>query len=189
METKRVITYIRRCIVLSFKASWETANSLVGAILVAMAMTLYGSLHFMGGDSLTVQAVNVGATLTIYTACALIIIFFFRTIFIAPYQLWLDGGYRPGKSIAEITAIIAMLNKAHAEAVTLGALPDSDFRRNRRATWTMDTMRMMKQLDMPKHEIFLFQTPAGLPDPDKCLLERQQLLRSLVEQYMREQLK
>jgi hypothetical protein len=86
------------------------------------------------------------------------------------------------------TAKIAKLNKAHDEAVMLVALPDSDFRRNRRATW-MDTLRMMKQLDMPEHEIFLFQKPAGLPDQDKCLRERQQLLRSLVEKYMREQQK
>jgi hypothetical protein len=95
------------------------------------------------------------------------------------------------KSAAEIMAIIDALGKAHAEAVTLVAntLPDSDFHRNRVATWTMDTLRTMRQLDMPKHEIFCFQNPAGLPDQDKCLRERQQLLRSLVEQYMRGQLK
>jgi|ERR1700730_14429790 len=94
--------------------------------------------------------------------------------------------YRPGKSVAEITATITMLDKAHAEAVTLVAVPDSDFHRNRRASWTMDTLRMMKQLDMPKHEIFLFQHPDGSPDQDKCLGERKQLLRSLVAQYMKQ---
>jgi len=192
MGTKRVIssrmlylTYVRQCAALSFKASWGTANSLVGAILVAMAMILYGSLHFMPGSSLTAQAVNAGSTLAIYTACALLIIFIFRTMFIAPYQLWRDGGYKPGKSVAEIATIIDALEKAHAEAVTLMAdtLPDSGFHRNRLAAWTM---RMMKQLDMPKHEIFSFQNPTALPDQDKCLRERQQILRSLIEQYMRE---
>jgi hypothetical protein len=196
METKRFIhnsmlvyiTYIRRCSARSFKASWGAANNVVGAVLVTMAMILYGSIHFMGGDSLTAQAVNAGASIAIYTACALVIIFIFRTIFMAPYQLWLDGGYRPGKSAAEIMAIVDMLGKAHAEAITLVAdtLPDSDFHRNRRTAWTMDTMRMMEQLEMPDHEIFCFQNPTGLPDQEKCLRERQQLLRSLIEQYMRE---
>jgi hypothetical protein len=98
------------------------------------------------------------------------------------------GGYKPGKSATEITAIINALGNAHAEAVTLVAdtLPDSDFHRNRLAVWTMDTMRIMKQLDMPQHEIFSFQNPAGLPDQNKCLRERKQLLRSLIEKYMRE---
>jgi hypothetical protein len=65
-------------------------------------------------------------------------------------------------------------------------MPDSDYHFHARAAWTMDTMRMMEQLEMPTHEIFCFQNPAGLPDQEKCLRERQQLLRSLIEQYMRE---
>ena len=132
---------------------------------------------------------NWGCSFALYAAISWVILFILQMIFVSPYRLWVRGGYRSGKSVAEITAIIAMLNKAHAEAITLGVLPDSDFRRNRRTAWPMDTLRMMKQLDMPEHEIFLFQNPAGLPDQDKYLRERQQLLRSLVEQYMQKQLK
>jgi hypothetical protein len=141
------------------------------------AMIVFGATN----DSWSPQGIVLAALIA--AACVSLIVIAFRFLVIGrPIN-------RPDKSVAEITAIITMLEKAHAEAVTLVALPDSDSRRNRRATWTMDTLRMMKQLDMPKHEIFVFQNPAGLPDQDKCLRERQQLLRSLVEKYMRERRK
>jgi hypothetical protein len=50
----------------------------------------------------------------------------------------------------------------------------------------MNTMRAMEQLDMRNDEIFSFQNPTALPDQDKSLRERQQILRSLIEKYMRE---
>jgi hypothetical protein len=124
----------------------------------------------------------------IYTVVAWVAVVLFRLIVVAPYRLWLEGGYKPGKSMAEIIAIIDALDKAHATAVALIAdtMPDSDYHSHARAEWTMNTMRAMEQLGMREHEIFSFQNPAGLPDQDKCLRERQQLLRSLIEQYMRE---
>jgi hypothetical protein len=92
------------------------------------------------------------------------------------------------RSMAEI---IDALDKAHTAGVALMAnkMPDSNYHYRARAAWTMDTLSTMKKLYMRDHEIFRFQNPTALPDQDKCLRERVQILRSLIDKYMREKLK
>jgi hypothetical protein len=178
------MSFVKCCVELALAPAWIAANGIFGSLFGGLLMIWRGEISFFHDNHI----LNWGCSFVLYAAISWVILFMLQMIFVSQYQLWLKGGYKPGKSVAEILAIINVLEKAHAEAVTLVAntLPDSDFHRNRLAAWTMDTLRMMKQLDIPKHEIFCFESPAGLPDQDKCLRERQQLLRSLVEQYMRE---
>lgn len=96
--------------------------------------------------------------------------------------------WRAAVTECSMAEIIDALDKAHAAGVALMAdkMPDSNYHYHARNAWTMNTLSTMKKLYMRDHEIFSFQNPTAFPDQDKCLRERVQIVRSLIQQYMQE---
>lgn len=80
-------SYFWQCAALSLEASWNTANNLTGTVIAGVA-TMIHSITFLNGVSTFVKAENALITLVIYTFLSWIIIFLFRIILIAPYQLY-----------------------------------------------------------------------------------------------------
>ncbi len=95
---KDICVYIKDCTLLSLKGSYSAANGGLGAAFVAGAMSLFGTLKFVAGNSTFNNAENSAITVIFYIVIALLILWIGRTLLIAPFILYM----RQKKQVADL---------------------------------------------------------------------------------------
>lgn len=96
------------------------------------------------------------------------------------------------RSRKEFEDIINVLKKAHSQGqiIELGlsapAPTDRNVYQKMHEIWPMNTIREMKRVNLPEHEIFKFQTPVDLRERDAHLGQRLIHLHNLISKYLEE---